>query len=376
MTAKPVTSGVVSLDRWLMNEDLLTAIALRLRRSRGAWTPGVDGVVGHDLSPADCRALAIELAGEVRNGTHEPGALRELFRRRAGKVRRFKVPPFRDRVLQAALLQVMEPHIACQLAPGTYGVRGSDAHLAVSDVAVALEAAARMQELDGQVHLVKTDVARFFDSIPLVPLRKLIRRTFGGRRMNRLIAAILEQGQRSPGCGLPQGAPLSPLLANLYLSDLDWFFEHRTTVSCARYVDDFLVVAPGGLDRANANLLELDRQVHLLGLKLNMEKTFIAPATDGADFLGFRLRLGAQGVEVTPSERSVARLKKRLDEVPRDGNTSVHLHSAKVAWAAYFSDLVPEASAIGDRLVAAELAARLLRQPVAKPPSGLPEEPA
>jgi hypothetical protein len=372
VTPPPVQPMVISLDGLLTNQDLLTAVALRVRRSGGAWTPGVDGVVGHDLSPADCRELAIELATKVRDGSHEPGALRQLFRRRGLKARVFKVPPFRDRVLQTALLHGMEQHVARQFAPGSYGVRGSDAKLAVSDVVAFLDAEVHPEHHDGQVHLVKTDVSRFFDSISHARLQKLIRGTFRGRRMNRFIAATLRQGQSRPGFGLAQGAPLSPLLANMYLTGVDWFFEQRPTLFSSRYVDDILLIVPGDIERARANLLELERQVHRLGLRLNKNKTFVVSATEGVDFLGFRLRLGAQGVDVTPNERSVARLKKRLDEVPDGGNTTASLHAAKAAWAAYFSDLSPQAWAIGDCLVADEVAARLLRRPVAETPVETP----
>lgn len=373
MTMHQVKPVLVSHDRWFTNPDVLTTIALRLRRTLATRADGVDGFIGAELSPADCRALAVELASDVVNGSYEPGTLRRLFRRRGERVRMFKVPPFRDRVLQTALLYGMGPHLARHFAPNSYGVRGSDARLGVSDVVNEIERF-RVEHRDDPIHLVTTDVARFFDSIPHALLKRLIRGTFSSRRINRVISGTLERGQTRPGRGLPQGAPLSPLLANMCLNEVDWFFHQRKTVFYARYVDDIMIVVRGDIERAKANLLELERQVHRLGLQLNHDKTVIAPAAEGANFLGFRFRLGARGVEVTPNERSQTRLKKRLNEVPEDGNTTVNLHAAKAAWAAYFSDLSPEAVAIGDRLVAAEAAARLLRRSVARPPSKRPEE--
>lgn len=357
----------ICLDRWLMNPDVLTSVALRLRKRRGAWAPGGDGVVGYELSASDCRVLALKLSAEIKGGTYTPGPMRALFRRQGTKVRKLMLSPFRDRILQTALLYGMGPYVETQLAPGSYAVRGSGVGQAVSDVVAEL--ALHAEHYNGEVHLVKADFDAFFDSIPHAPLQELIRGTFGGRRVRRFMAATLDAGGSRFGAGLAQGSALSPMLANWYLCPVDWYFNRRrTTLFYSRYMDDVMMVVPGDHDRALSNLHELERQAHRLGLKLNRNKSLVVSATEGADFLGFRLRLGVHGAEIVPNQRSVAKLRKRLDEVPDDGSTSVNLHAARAAWAAYFNDLAPEASAIGDRLVAEQLAARLLRQPVAETP--------
>jgi CRISP-associated protein Cas1 len=357
----------VNLDAQLMNEDALTAAALHVARRRGGSPPGGGGFVGQHLSPAACRAMAAQLASEVRDGTYEPSSPRVLWRH-AGKFRRLQVATIPDCVVQTVLLRAMEPYLAQFFAPGNYAVRGAGALLAVNDVAVALEAAQSLKAAARQAHVVKADVADFFDTIPHAGLVSLVRQHFGGRRLNRLIRTTLRQGQSREGRGLAQGLPLSPLLANCYLTPVDRYFLRRATVFYARYVDDILIVVPGDAERALANLHELEQRVYRLGLRLNQAKTCVVPATEGVDFLGFKLRLGAHGVEVTPNERSVARLKQRLEVVPEDGNTSVNLHAAKAAWASYFGDLAPQAWAVGERLVADEEEARLLRRPVGGTP--------
>jgi hypothetical protein len=359
-------AGKVNLDSWLRNPEAVASATQRATRANGADTPGVDGVRLSTLSVAQRQYLAAEVDSRLRRG-YRPAPLRAIYRRATGKVRRFKIPVATDNVVLRVLLMGMQTAITAELAPNNYARLGLGQLVALDDVVSAIEAAAAIT--GSGVHVVKTDIARYFDSIDHVRLERLIRTRFSGRRTIRLIRAFLKQGQFKSGRGVAQGAPLSPLLANWYMTGVDWFFHRRETVFYARFVDDILIVVPGDIERARANLRELERQVHCLGLKLNESKTFITPATEGVDFLGFKLQLGAQGVEVTPDEKSIARLKKRLDEVLEDGNTTTNLHAAKAVWAAYFSDVAPQAWAIGDQQVANELAARLLRQPVAKTPA-------
>ncbi|HKY40257.1 MAG TPA: reverse transcriptase domain-containing protein [Polyangiaceae bacterium] len=346
-----------------MNRDVLVASARLAAKSKGAGTPGVDGVRLNALTPAELNGLVSRLHADLCNDSYTPADLKVVVRREGKKVRRFMIATATDGVVQRALRMGMEPAVARALAPNYYSRRGLGPHAAVDAVLDALEAADELTGA-GAVHIIKADVEKYFDTIDHARLEGLIRSTFRGRRTMHLIRAFIEQGQFRRRRGVAQGSALSPLLAGWFMSPVDWYFHRRKTVFFARYVDDVALVVPGDVVRAHENLAELERQVHRLGLSLNKAKTTVVPVDKGIGFLGFHICRGAHGVEVVPSERSIGKLQQKLDEVPDDGSTWQNLHLAKARWAAYLEPFVPDAMAIGNRAVEVEWAARLQQRPV------------
>ena len=343
--------------------EAFRSAARRVAQSRGATTPGVDGVIFDHLNGGEVEQLVVRLVTEINDGTYEPGRVRRICRKEGTKARDLGILTASDRVVQQALRAALEPALSRDLAPNTYACAGRGPRSAVEDVLLALDHAGE------EACIVKADIANYFDSIDVVALQRTLFRRVNDRRIRRLTRAFLRRGQRTSGRGLVQGAPLSPLLANWYLSPVDWFFERRRTVFFARYMDDVLIVVPGDVARAQENLAELGAKLDRLGLSLNHGKTHIVRMQEGVEFLGFHVRRSAQGVRITASERSVAKLKDRLDEVPDHEVTWTQLGAVTAAWAAYF-DLAPQAVYIANRLVHDRMAARLLRQSARRHPIG------
>lgn len=220
----------------------------------------------------------VTLSQDLRCGAYRPGPLREVAIPKANgrELRRLRIPPVRDRVVQSSLAQVLTPLLDREMEDGSFGYRPG------RGVAGALALVQRLRR-EGYVWTIDADIDDFFDTIPIDPLMERVHQSISESPASELISLWLEQGARN-GRGLAQGSPLSPLLANLYLDGLDETFT-RKGLRIVRYADDFVILAKDR-PRAEDALAELGTYLARHGLALNRDKAALRDFDSTVEFLG------------------------------------------------------------------------------------------
>jgi RNA-directed DNA polymerase len=324
----------------------------RVKRNRGSRTAGVDGQTRERVEEVGVERMLSELRGSLRDRSYVPLPVRErvIPKRSSGKVRRLGIPALRDRVVQMAAKLVLEPIMETDFCPISYGFRpGRRTQDAIEHVRRFINAPSYYE------WVIEGDVEDCFGSIHHGLLMAELRRRVTDKRVLRLVRQFLGAGiMREHGSlvatpsGAPQGAILSPLLANVALSVLDRHFEAARNACSSqersrrraqghpsyrmiRYADDFVVLVHG--TQAHAEAIKETAATLLrdqLRLKLSPEKTRITHVDDGFDFLGFRIvrlpRPGRTAVAFTfPTRAAVNRLKHRIKTLTGRSTTSLSL---------------------------------------------------
>jgi|SRR6516165_56532 RNA-directed DNA polymerase len=306
----------------------------RVKANKGV--PGVDGMTIDEL-PTWFAAHEQELLAALRNGTYEPQPLRGVqIPKPGGGVRQLGIPTVIDRFVQQALLQVLEPLLDPTFSASSYGYRpGRGAHDALAQ--------AQTYVAEGRTIVVDIDLEKFFDRINHdILMARLARRTTD-KRLLRIVRRFLEAGLMQDGVcvrryeGTAQGGPLSPLLANLLLDDLDKELERRSHRFC-RYADDcnVYVQSKAAGERVLASVTRFLEDV--LHLRVNREKSAVAYIEE-RQFLGHRLLRGGR-LGIAP--KSLERAKERIRQITRR-NRGIgfdrllrELNSFLTGWVTYF----------------------------------------
>jgi RNA-directed DNA polymerase len=306
----------------------------RVKANRGA--PGVDGMTVGDLF-AWLVEHRDELIASLRNGTYQPQPVRGAeIPKPGGGMRQLGIPTVVDRLVQQAILQVLEPLLDPTFSDSSYGFRPRrSAHDALKQ--------AQEYVAEGRVVVVDMDLEKFFDRVNHdILMARLARRT-GDKRLLSIVRRFLEAGMMREGVcvarheGTPQGGPLSPILSNLLLDDLDKELERRGHQFC-RYADDcnIYVRSQAAGERVLASITAfLEGQLHL---KVNRQKSAVA-FTRERKFLGHRLLAGGKlGIAPASLERAKAKIRQitrrnrgvSLDRMIRE------LNSFLTGWVTYF----------------------------------------
>lgn len=257
---------------------------------KNGGSPGIDGVTIRKLKTDGLDVLLAEIQAEPKARTYIPSPLKRVYIPKAnGKKRPLSIPTVQDRITQTAIRIIIEPIFETQSEPNSFGFRpDKSAHDAVDEIVKYLSY--------GCEHVIDADILQRFDNIDKHRLMEQVaRRILDGSHMHLirqfLNAGIMEDNEiYSQERGTPQGSPLSPLLANIYLDQLDkqwkasglWKGENAHLI---RYADDLLILVGG---KPEFPYRKLQNIIEDLGLTLNREKTSIVEAEEGFDFLGFR----------------------------------------------------------------------------------------
>jgi RNA-directed DNA polymerase len=327
-------------------EKLQTLETAYLEAKRNGGAPGSDGETFKAIEERGRTGFLAELCSELRGGTYRPRPYRRReVPKEGGKVRVISIPAIRDRVVQGALRLLLEPIFEADFSRHSFGARpGRSAHDAIGEVRAGLM---------WQKHLVlDVDLKSFFDDIRHSPVMTKVARRVRDARVLKLIKQFLQStGDR----GIPQGSPLSPLLSNVMLNDLDHALARGYGyLTYARYLDDMVVLTFDSktgrrwLARARERIRE---EAEAIGVSLNMEKTRTVNLTEPDSsfvFLGFQIRWKPnptirQGYAHTSPKRKkvVEVIRKVRDTLRISGHLSVQQAVARVnpivrGWVNYF----------------------------------------
>jgi RNA-directed DNA polymerase len=326
-------------DKVFAERNLLAAFQ-QVAQKKGA--PGVDHLTVSDFE-GQLPDSIWELSDRLKAGTFLPQAIRRVHIPKPGtsETRPLGIPTVRDRVVQAAIVNVIEPIFERDFAEHSYGFRPGRG---------CKDALRRVDRLlkDGLVYVVDADLKGYFDSIPHERLMDRLKEKIADGPLLKLIesfvkADILEEvSQWTPPAGAPQGAVLSPLLSNIYLNPLDHLLA-QGGFEMVRYADDFVILCRTAEDAQAA--LELVRTwVSEQGLTLHPTKTKIVDARfEGFDFLGYHFR----GTKHWVRDKSLRKLKDTLRaKTKRTSGDSLTFIVADVnrtlrGWFAYFQHSRP-----------------------------------
>jgi RNA-directed DNA polymerase len=298
----------VSLMEQVCDPKNLLRAYRRVRSNKGK--PGVDGMTVHELADW-LRENNAALTASLLEGTYRPQPVRGVqIPKPGGGQRQLGIPVVVDRLVQQMILQVLDPIFDPTFSNSSYGFRpGRSPHM-------ALEQARKYVAQEGREFVVDLDLEKFFDRVNHDILMSRIARRIGDKRLLLVIRRFLQAGLMQDGVcvtrdeGTPQGGPLSPLLANLLLDDLDQLLESRDHRFC-RYADDCNIYVRS-LAAGQRVMESVTRFLEeKLKLRVNREKSAVAPVGE-RKFLGHRLLLnGKLGI----SPKSVERAKEKIRRI-------------------------------------------------------------
>ena len=317
----------------VLASDNLARAWKRVKANKGA--PGIDGVTVGDW-PAHAREHWPALRAQIDQGRYQPQAVRRVqIPKPDGGKRLLGIPTVTDRVVQQAIAQVLTPIFDPTFSDSSFGFRpGRNAHQAIRQVQASVKAGYRIA--------VDIDLAKFFDTVNHDVLMNLLGRTIADRRLLALIGRYLRAGVlvgehiEPSEVGTPQGGPLSPLLANILLHQLDLELEQRGH-RFARYADDMVILVKSA--RAAERVMgSITRYLeHTLKLKVNLAKSKVAPMSECA-FLGFTIK----GKKIRWTDKALANFKHRVKELTgRSWGVSMDYRLRQLGqylrgWTAYF----------------------------------------
>lgn len=310
----------------------------RVMKNKGS--PGVDGMTVDEL-PKHLAERWQGLRVQLLEGLYQPTPVREVeIPKSDGGVRKLGIPTVLDRLIQQSILQVLQPMFDPTFSQHSHGFRpGRSAHGAVCEAQQYIQ--------QGKVVVVDVDLEKFFDRVNHDVLMGRLEQRIGDKRMLGLLRRYLEAGIMANGVvmerheGTPQGGPLSPLLANVLLDEVDKELERRG-LSFVRYADDLNVYV--GSWRAGADAMQTLRRLYArLRLRINEAKSAVARPVD-RKFLGYSFWVApGRTIRCRVSPQSLEVMKNRVREITsRNGGRSMRavigeLRAYLPGWRHYFS---------------------------------------
>ena len=332
--------GAENLLKRILDRNNLNRAYKQVKRNHGA--PGIDGMTVEQALPwlQEHRA---ELLQSIREGTYNPSPVRRKeIPKPDGGVRKLGIPTVVDRIIQQAIAQQLQPIYEPLFSDVSYGYRPKrSGQQAVRQVKNYAE--------QGYIYAVEVDLSKYFDTLNHELLMELLRKQIHDKRVTGLIKKYLKAGVMGNGVttktkeGSPQGGPLSPLLANIYLNEFDQEMARRG-VKMVRYADDIVVVTKS--KRAAEHMLESCRKFleGKLKLTMNLQKSKVVSlfSIRNFKFLGCCLGKNGRGIYIRVHRNSLQKAKQKLRELTnRSQGRNVRMVMAKVkefirGWIGYF----------------------------------------
>jgi RNA-directed DNA polymerase len=354
--------------RWYSLMDKVFALAtLEAAWDQVAANDGAAGVDRQSIGRFEAHAeeYLTELATALREGSYRPQPIRRVeIPKGDGRTRPLGIPTVKDRIVQTAVKFVLEPIFEATFRPNSYGFRpGRGCRDALREVAQLI--------VDGYTFVVDADFESYFDSIPHERLMQRVEEHISDGRILGLLRGWLKQDilrgleRWTPTGGTPQGAVISPLLANIYLHPLDELLAARG-YRMVRYADDFVVLCKSR-EEADAALAEIRAWVAENGLRLHPNKTHVGDCLvkgQGFEFLGYRFEAGRRFVR----KKSLTRLKDSIRAKTRRtrGQSLARiiddLNQTLRGWFAYFKHAHPRTFIVLDAFIRRRLRAILRKQ--------------
>lgn len=354
--------------RWYSLMDKVYAPATLEAAWEKVWANhGAAGVDRQSIERFEAREdeYLAELSTALREGTYRPQPVKRVeIPKGDGRTRPLGIPTVKDRIVQTAVKFALEPIFEATFLPTSHGFRpGRGCRDALREVAQLIA--------DGYTFVVDADFESYFDSIPHERLKQRVEERISDGRVLGLVSNWLEQdilqGVRrwTPTEGTPQGAVISPLLANIYLHPLDVLMAVRG-YRMVRYADDFVVLCRNR-EEAEAALVEIRAWVAENGLRLHPSKTHLGDcrqAGQGFEFLGYRFEAGRRFVR----KKSLTRFKDRIRERTRRtrGQSLARvidsLNPMLKGWFGYFKHAQPRTFIAIDQFIRRRLRSLLRKQ--------------
>jgi len=326
--------------------------AYRIAKGNGG-APGIDGQSFQDIESVGRVAFLATVREDLVTDRYKPMPNRPVeIPKGNGKFRTLQIPCIRDRVVQGALKLILEAVFEADFCPTSYGFRPKRSpHQALAQV--------RRSVMRRMSTVIDVDLSRYFDTIRHSVLLDKIAKRIQDPQVMGLVKQIIKAGG---SVGVPQGGPFSPLAANIYLNELDWFFDaiRRKTaegefeaVNYHRFADDIVITVSGHHTKrgwAERALQRLQEQITPLGVELNLEKTKMVNTLNGEafGFLGFDLRRvrkqsgDGHFILLTPKKKARKAVKAKVrDIIARGGATPAaevvkRVNATLAGWVTYF----------------------------------------
>jgi RNA-directed DNA polymerase len=320
---------------------------------RNGGAAGIDGQSFEDIESAGLTLFLAAIREDLITGRYKPMPNRRVeIPKGNGKFRLLQIPCIRDRVVQGALKLILEAIFEADFCPNSYGFRPKRSpHKALAEVRRSL-----MRRMST---VIDVDLSRYFDMIRHSVLLDKIAKRVQDPRVMHLVKQIIKVGGK---VGVPQGGPFSPLAANIYLNEVDWFFDavRRKTaegeyeaVNYHRFADDIVITVSGHHTKrgwAERALQRLQEQIAPLGVELNLEKTKVVNTLNGEafGFLGFDLRrVRMRGdsryfILMTPKKKARKAVKARIRDIIAHGGATPakdlvkQMNATLAGWVNYF----------------------------------------
>lgn len=320
MTESVNSGKALQMESVVERGNLLEALK-RIKQNKGS--PGVDGMKVEDMD-AFLREHWVAIREQLLAGEYRPNPVkRVMIPKNGGGERELGIPTVIDRFIQQALLQILQPAIDPTFSPHSYGFRpGRSAHQALRS--------ARAFVASGKRWVVDVDLEKFFDRVNHDVLMGRMEKRIQDKRILGLIRNYLEAGIMLHGVvierneGTPQGGPLSPLLANVVLDDVDKKLE-KCGHSFVRYADDCNVYVAS--ERAGLRVMAHLRKLYgKLKLRINESKSAVARVSE-RKFLGFSMWYGCKGaVKLRVAPEAMDKMKEKVRQITgRNGGRSVQM---------------------------------------------------
>jgi group II intron reverse transcriptase/maturase len=325
------------LWNWIVDPRNLRIAWRRIARNKGSRTAGVDGMTVASIRATMGEEAFVEcLRNDLRNGRYQPSPSRRKLIPKPGKPGKFRplgIPTVRDRVVQGAVKNLLEPIFEATFWHISYGFRpGRGCHGALEHIRMTMRPRGKAEDGRRQrtpyTWIIEGDIKGCFDNIDHHKLMQRVRARIGDIKVTRLLGRFLKAGVLTDGTvlptnlGTPQGGVISPLLANIALGVIEERYErwthHRQKIRAhrrcdpvtaamqarmsdrkagrpvffpIRYADDFIVLVAGTQEQAEHEKAALaEYLLDTMGLELSIEKTRVSDPTEGFEFLGHRVR--------------------------------------------------------------------------------------